>query len=376
MKGQAGRRAFKIDRAKTEDRIMQTHAKDFFKKHLWRVFLPREIRNNLNQPYGDRQRIFLMGTPYHGNLGDQAIAFAGQELLGSLPSTEVIEVPKAYTAPSLGLLRQKLRPDDVVAFTGGGNFGDLYPSEEYCRQQIVGTFPEQKIVLLPQSAWFTNKGFLKRTISFYSKHPNVVLIAREMESYSFLSKNFTNKVFLTPDLVLSQYGHYQHKPTRNGVITIFRSDKEQVYDHGTKQKIIQELESTHDRITQGDTVVDGMVSSLNRRSELNKLWDLISSHELAITDRLHGLIFGLITCTPTLFLETNNRKLTSTYQTWLADLPWVRPWKPELQPLQYALQELSTYTPCPSQKERLSRAFDPIRDLLSINSNDRCHTHY
>lgn len=135
-------------------------------------------------------------------------------------------------------------------------------------------------------------------------------------------------------------------------------------------------ESTHDRITQGDTVVDGMVSSLNRRSELNKLWDLISSHELAITDRLHGLIFGLITCTPTLFLETNNRKLTSTYQTWLADLPWVRPWKPELQPLQYALQELSTYTPCPSQKERLSRAFDPIRDLLSINSNDRCHTHY
>lgn len=55
---------------------------------------------------------------------------------------------------------------------------------------------------------------------------------------------------------------------------------------------------------------------------MTKLLNHISEMELLITDRLHGMIFGFITGTPTIALSNNNPKIRESYK-WIESCPYV-----------------------------------------------------
>ncbi|MGV2516733.1 UNVERIFIED_CONTAM: pyruvyl transferase, partial [Bacillus subtilis] len=71
---------------------------------------------------------------------------------------------------------RKLDPNLIVVGQGGGNFGDLYPYYQGFREKIFHTYPNHKIVILPQAIYFQNEDNLKRTAEIFSKHANLHII--------------------------------------------------------------------------------------------------------------------------------------------------------------------------------------------------------
>ena len=71
------------------------------------------------------------------------------------------------------------------------------------------------------------------------------------------------------------------------------------------------------------TLVEYGVSSETRFFELNKKWNELAGAELLICDRLHAMIFALITHTPCICLDNVSKKVSGTYE-WIKEAPYIR----------------------------------------------------
>ena len=51
-------------------------------------------------------------------------------------------------------VKAKITPNTTILLHGGGNFGDLYPQHQKIREEMVANFPNNRIIVLPQTAYF------------------------------------------------------------------------------------------------------------------------------------------------------------------------------------------------------------------------------
>jgi len=58
-------------------------------------------------------------------------------------------------------------------------------------------------------------------------------------------------------------------------------------------------------------------------AELEDYWAACRQAQVMVTDRLHGMIFGIITGTPCVVLDSGTHKVAQFYRDWLTDLPGV-----------------------------------------------------
>ena len=66
------------------------------------------------------------------------------------------------------------------------------------------------------------------------------------------------------------------------------------------------------------------INDLNQcEFEVSKQLKIISEHELVITDRLHGMIFSVITKTSCIAIKNNNYKISSSYE-WFKNLEYIK----------------------------------------------------
>ncbi|MCH1927709.1 polysaccharide pyruvyl transferase family protein, partial [Shewanella sp. C31] len=93
---------------------------------------------------------------------------------------------------------RNLNNDSILVLQGGGSFGDLYQREAEYRRVIIKNFPNNRIIVFPQSTFFENDDFLRKEVLFYKKYKNVVIAARDEKSYAFLKEKFENKIILSP----------------------------------------------------------------------------------------------------------------------------------------------------------------------------------
>lgn len=313
----------------------------------------------LNEP-----TIFYLGIPEHGNLGDQAIALATQAYLAHhLPDAPVFQVPDTQVHHALPLLARKIRPQDMILIHGGGNLGDIWPEAEDVRREIVQHFKGNRIIQMPQSVHFNQSAEQAKSRRIYSQATNLTLVGREMMSVTKMCDDLAHEAALVPDMVMwLQLRQFEKDEPRHGVMTIFRQDVEQQYDNQLKQQINTKLATRFERVTASDTVLQLQVMDTAQRQEyLTNYWHEMTRHEVIVTDRLHGLIFGLITQTPTVALANNNGKITSLYDTWLTDIPWLAMWTPGEQPLQDALDDVLAAEMKPAY---FKGAFSPLDALI------------
>ena len=97
------------------------------------------------------KRIFLMCTPWHGNLGDQAIVLAEYQILKKVfPDYAIIEYPSYVLRTILMRFDRRISVDDndIIVIHGGGNFGSLYADEEEVHRWIVGNYLKKKIFFM------------------------------------------------------------------------------------------------------------------------------------------------------------------------------------------------------------------------------------
>jgi len=286
----------------------------------------------------DRNHIFLIGTPNHGNLGDQAIVYAENKILEDrFKRHTIIEINTVDLLKHLKSLKENVKKDDMFVLHGGGNLGDEYFWEEEGRRNIISEFKDNKIILFPQSIYFKDtengkKEFEKSKI-IYNQHKDFTIIAREATSYNIMKNAFpNNNVILTPDIVMYLDKTYPILQRRGALLSL-RKDREGVLTSEQKDEILNAAQMNFDKIIITDTVAEHidsknqvleyMINVNQREKELNKKWDQFKKVQVVITDRLHGMVFCAITSTPCIVIANYNHKVKDTY-AWLKDQNYIK----------------------------------------------------
>lgn len=277
-----------------------------------------------------RKKVFVGLAGFYQNLGDLAITRAQIAFVrAALPSYVVVPVASTATYRSSRSLSRAVEPDDVVTLIGGGNMGDLYESLEDARLHLVRLFSANPVVSFPQSWSFTEtpQGMraLARSARTYARHPDLVLFARESASLAAMEAAFPDvRVRLAPDIVLSQR-IAPNAEEREGVLVCLRDDQEGVLSDAARTRLMAELTGQGEPITILDTVGVPLEDCTADRYEatLDAFLAQVASHRMVVTDRLHCMIFCVVTGTPCVALPNTTGKIAGTYRDWLSEAPLV-----------------------------------------------------
>lgn len=276
------------------------------------------------------KKIIIMGIPHHGNIGDNAIAIAEEELIKKFfPQYELYMMQEKYLDICVKKVRKIIKDQDIIMLHGGGNIGDTYERPEKGRREVIKTFPNNKIIIFPQTAYFSDtiegQKQLEKSKEIYNNHKNLIIFAREEKSYEFMKKNFYNcKIYLTPDMVMTL--NKSIDLDRKGALLLFRTDKEKTLENESIEKIKEIVKTKFEKYTISDmNLGSGIVNIGGKKREkiLDNKFKQFQTSQIVITDRLHGMIFAAITETPCVVFGNFNHKITESYK-WLENLEYIR----------------------------------------------------
>lgn len=289
-----------------------------FKYLCWR----NSDRISISLPQ-NKPRCFIFLAADYGNLGDIAITYAQKKFLQAhYPHHEVIEIPCAKTLSLISSVKKQICKDDIITVVGGGNMGDMYFDIELLRLLVVKNFPNNRIILFPQTIDYSDskeaKTLLELSQKIYGRQENLVMTAREKVSFEKMKTYYpTVDVRLTPDIVMG-FEELGDEIRENRVLFCLRNDKEKNENNNLLIREIREyIESLNFSSVEFDTHIGGgRFSEEEKYSRLKELWREFRKSKLVVTDRLHGMIFAFITGTPALILSNSNFKVKECYH-WL-----------------------------------------------------------
>ena len=275
--------------------------------------------------------LILFGTPEYCNMGDNALAIAELDFLREyFPDHNIIEISDRLYKYKKEEIIKFIKPRDTLFITGGGFLGSLWMDGENLARDIIINFPSNKIIIFPQTIFFEDneKGKLEynKTKTIWESNKNLLVFTREKKSYEFIKKNFNNQpVKLYPDMVLRGLNFKCDNINRKKhVLVCLRKDKESILGNTLTEylkNIFKELNiSSYEEI---DTIVWENFSYENRENCLYGLLEKFISSQLVITDKLHGMIFSVISGTPCLFFDNKSNKLSGVYK-WIEQLPYIK----------------------------------------------------
>lgn len=269
-------------------------------------------------PEGIGPRVFFCDAATYNNLGDQAIAYAMKCYLTDLVGEQsYIEIPQSKIVNSWKSLLKNVKPYDIICLSGGGNMGDLYPRFEAIRRKIIRAFPDNKIIIFPQTIDYSKTRYgmkeLKRSSDIYNRHNHLLICAREQQSY-FKMRELYNNVILVPDIVMYIKDRLQlseRKSIRDFGICL-RNDSESCLSPVEKEEIQEILNNKGKSFKLLSTMCNSNDYFLNNEQRLKVIIDKINEFRncnCVITDRLHGMIFSYLANVPCIVFDNSNHKV-------------------------------------------------------------------
>lgn len=269
------------------------------------------------------KRVVLFVSPEHGNLGDHAIAKAEMAFFRDyMPEIPIVEISYGhYLYDSLGI-KKYITKNDVLVINGGGYLGTLWFHDEEMVRDIIERFPDNKIIILPQTIFFEDGDEAKKqlaiTKAIYSNHRRLLFCAREQDSYNFVTRNKllarTDNCYLIPDMV-TYVCESKGNVVRNGILLCIRKDKECILSDEQKSEIEAYAKMSGENVYYTDTVLKKPVSIDERYGALESKFDEFRRAKLVITDRLHGMLFAAVTGTPCIAMNNKSGKVKGCYRT-------------------------------------------------------------
>ena len=216
-------------------------------------------------------------------------------------------------------LKKCILPGDIIVCQGGGNFGNLYEFAEVFRRKVISSFRSNRIIVMPQTIFYTNDKNGKKELETDQKTINgckdITLFARDSISFDLMKQYFNCDVYQMHDVVSMYDGTSFESKDRDGILVCLRSDKESALNCDEKQRIIEVCESISKNIVITDTCTQYNIDTKDRIDILEKKLKLFGKADVVVTDRLHGMIFSIITETPCVVLGNNHHKVLETYKT-------------------------------------------------------------
>lgn len=264
------------------------------------------------------KRIYLLGIPTAANLGDMTQYLLILEWLKkNYPGYDVVDFPSRsilyHDCCFLDLLEKKIKPEDYIFFQSGYDTHDLGGEEDLMHKAVIPRFPDQKMVMMPQTVYFRSKERERQSSEAYSRNKGMLFLARDKVSYQKALQMFPDlKVVLYPDIVTTLIGKYHFSGERKGILLCQRADGEKFYSK-------EEIGALKQRL-QKKTVVDCADTTISApnmfvrkdvRKYLNRMLQQFSRYQVIITDRYHGTIFSLVAGTPVIVVKTTDHKVTT-----------------------------------------------------------------
>lgn len=290
----------------------------------------------------------LYGLPYYSNIGDTLI-WEGELELFKHTKYKCKGVCGWNDYP-----QRKLPSDQILVIQGGGYFGDLWrPAWENVLNELVVN-KDNRIILLPNSICYNDAETLEKDIKLMEGLRHLTLCARDLQSYNFAKKHFSSHdIRLLPDLAFCINPANLNKwkaQSFKSCLYLKRNDKEFVEDNKNNipsstdvsdwptMETPNKLENQVERFAyyyhrldkkmhiEGLTrLYDSMYYWIYRRQMLSRGVKFISAYQKIYSTRLHGMILAGLLGKETYFIDNSYGKISSLYNTWLADVNNIYP---------------------------------------------------
>lgn len=280
--------------------------------------------------------------PYHINIGDTLIWQGTLDFLADKPY-KMLDYGSSATA-NLSALDQ----DTVILLHGGGNFGDIYGSSQNFRKSVVKRYPNNKIIVLPQTIYFEDKTRETHDFQFFSEHKSFYLCVRDQASYDLACKYLAeNRVLFLPDMAFCIKDEMLKETLSTGQkLLMSRIDVEAVAvdnkyveqvdvqsDWPTFEKspmscnYLRLLLAIHRKLSKDGKVKQTLlVKYINhfamnhvRKQLINTGVQFINGFDVVYTTRLHGCILSLLLDKEIVLLDNSYGKNKAYYDAWLKD---------------------------------------------------------
>ena len=278
-------------------------------------------------PYIDADYVYL-DLPYHANIGDALIWYGTECWLKTIPfSCKLRASCSTFSFP-------KLSSKTIILMHGGGNFGDIWRQHQEFRLKVIKHYPNNRIIILPQTVFYSNPKIAMRDAAIMRQHRNVIICARDMRSLKFLKAfRFSKNLLLLPDMVFC--AQFESPQSTKDALFIKRTDKE------WKDVPLEQLPSDIEigdwcSIERPDKVVESFSLIENRDEKdsyainvfLPHLVDLgieqLGSYRDIYTTRLHAALLGILLGKNIVLFDNSYGKNSSFYDTWLREIPNVK----------------------------------------------------
>ena len=268
--------------------------------------------------YNSRKKIFIIGTAIHDNIGDAAISYAEIKFVQNFfKDYFIIETNTYEFDDKIEYLKSIINKDDIIFLQGGGNLGNRYINEEKIRRKTILSFPENKIIIFPQSIWFSDdengKNEIIKSNEIYSAHKDLILFCRDPYSLELAKMYFPSTAsYLTKDIVCSL--KYDFRLDRDGVYVCIRDvDDESGLNELEHDKCISIIKNfalgKNIPLVYGKNRFNNQIPiDIREKVLLNELKKFAKA-KVVVTDRLHGVIFSIITNTPCVVLKSKDHKI-------------------------------------------------------------------
>lgn len=273
-----------------------------------------EALRTLKEYKPTEKKILFCCVPTHKNMGDLAQRYCITKWCEENYS-EYRTVPFStwpfYEKKFVKAFRSFVNQEDIIVIQSGYCTTSRHKDHKIHRF-LVKNFPENRILIMPQTVNFAEDRDGYATGKLYNHHKKLLFLARDKISFESAKKYFTGtRVALYPDIVTSMIGTRTFDCVRKGVLICVRNDGEKKYTASQIESLRTKLTSVGIACDISDTNSDLPLNALleSFEEELNKTLQFFARHEVVITDRYHGTIFSMISNTPVIVLETKDHKV-------------------------------------------------------------------
>ncbi len=275
-------------------------------------------------------KVYVLCDPTHSNLGDQAqLMCTDRWIRNNYPGYKIIHLgcfkPTLNLTNSKGslltefsyrltlsVLRLKMKKDDLLLGHSGYFMVDHHNGWKMFTD-MMGYFPNNKIVIFPQTINFHTPVIKEFVSNCFKKNHNVILMCRDDVSYEKAKEMFPDTpLLLYPDIVTSLIGTQVYLSKREGVLFCMRDDIEAFYSKSDIDVLMNRFGNI--RKEKVDTTLKGLSREILDKNREKIIFDMIgkfATYKVVITDRYHGTIFSAIANTPVVVIDSADHKLSS-----------------------------------------------------------------
>jgi pyruvyl transferase EpsO len=298
-----------------------------------------ELKENLGEVakcFPDARRVIYFDYPVQLNVGDLLINVGTEEFFRE----HKIDIWKRYYVFDFPANIKGMDDDVVIACHGGGNFGDVWPIYQQQREALLARYPRNRFVFLPQTCYFSSQPAFEESMSKLRQHKDLHIFVRDFMSKQRLESARVPNVTMMPDMAHMLLGVLKPKADRvvEGGLQLLRTDRESAASGDSEGGSVQGKPTVdwQNVVSWKNAQLAKLVwksMTLHRKTglpgEKTRRWywirdrligdavSVFSRYDYVYTDRLHGMIFGLLLGRNVHVKDNSYGKVSTYYRTWL-----------------------------------------------------------